>query len=120
MSAYTVSRLAHDAGVSVSVVRDYVLRGLVRPVAHTVGGHAVFDAATLQRLRCVRTAFEAGIGLDALRRLCRALDAADGDGTAAHLTAIRLRVKRRRQLLADLEAQLALLPSARERAASRP
>lgn len=33
MSAYTVSRLAHDAGVSVSVVRDYVLRGFMRPVA---------------------------------------------------------------------------------------
>ncbi|KDF17162.1 hypothetical protein AF42_02130 [Citrobacter freundii MGH 56] len=33
MSAYTVSRLALDAGVSVHIVRDYLLRGLLRPVA---------------------------------------------------------------------------------------
>ena len=35
MSAYTVSRLALDAGVSVHIVRDYLLRGLLRPVACT-------------------------------------------------------------------------------------
>jgi MerR family mercuric resistance operon transcriptional regulator len=34
MSAYTVSRLALDAGVSVHIVRDYLLRGLLRPVAY--------------------------------------------------------------------------------------
>ncbi len=32
MNAYTVSRLALDAGVSVHIVRDYLLRGLLRPV----------------------------------------------------------------------------------------
>ena len=35
MNAYTVSRLALDAGVSVHIVRDYLLRGLLRPVACT-------------------------------------------------------------------------------------
>ncbi|EIL36836.1 mercuric resistance transcriptional repressor MerD, partial [Acinetobacter baumannii] len=80
MSAYTVSRLALDAGVSVHIVRDYLLRGLLRPVAYTTGGYGLFDDTALQRLRFVRAAFEAGIGLDALARLCRALDAADGDG----------------------------------------
>ncbi len=37
VSAYTVSRLALDAGVSVHIVRDYLLRGLLRPVACTSG-----------------------------------------------------------------------------------
>lgn len=32
MSAYTVSQLAHNAGVSVHIVRDYLVRGLLRPV----------------------------------------------------------------------------------------
>ena len=32
MNAYTVSRLALDAGVSVHIVRDYLLRGLLRPM----------------------------------------------------------------------------------------
>ena len=75
MSAYTVSQLAHNAGVSVHIVRDYLVRGLLRPVACTTGGYGVFDDAALQRLCFVRAAFEAGIGLDALARLCRALDA---------------------------------------------
>src|SRR3546814_3162750 len=43
MSAYTVSRLALDAGVSVHIVRDYLLRGLLRPVACTPGGYGLLD-----------------------------------------------------------------------------
>lgn len=84
MSAYTVSRLALDAGVSVHIVRDYLLRGLLRPVAYTTGGYGLFDDTALQRLRFVRAAFEAGIGLDALgycsphadRLVCPVCDAA--------------------------------------------
>lgn len=60
MNAYTVSRLALDAGVSVHIVRDYLLRGLLRPVACTTGGYGLFDDAALQRLCFVRAAFEAG------------------------------------------------------------
>jgi MerR family mercuric resistance operon transcriptional regulator len=91
MNAYTVSRLALDAGVSVHIVRDYLLRGLLRPVACTPGGYGLFDDAALQRLCFVRAAFEAGIGLDALARLCRALDAADGDGGRAACRAAPVR-----------------------------
>ncbi len=94
---YTVSRLALDAGVSVHIVRDYLLRGLLRPVAYTTGGYGLFDDTALQRLRFVRAAFEAGIGLDALARLCRALDAADGDGASAQLAVLRQLVERRRE-----------------------
>ncbi|MCK1041055.1 mercuric resistance transcriptional repressor MerD, partial [Escherichia coli] len=60
MSAYTVSQLAHNVGVSVHIVRDYLVRGLLRPVACTTGGYGVFDDAALQRLCFVRAAFEAG------------------------------------------------------------
>ena len=112
MNAYTVSRLALEAGVSVHIVRDYLLRGLLRPVACTTGGYGLFDDAALQRLCFVRAAFEAGIGLDALARLCRALDAANGDETAVQLAVLRQFVERRREALTDLEVQLAALPSA--------
>lgn len=106
MNAYTVSHLAHDAGVSVHVVRDYMLRGLLRPVERTTGGYGLFDAEALQRLCFVRAAFEAGIGLDMLTRLCRALDAADGAEAVAHLNELCQLVKHRHQALTDLEAQL--------------
>ena len=77
MSAYTVSQLAHNAGVSVHIVRDYLVRGLLRPVACTTGGYGVFDDAALQRLCFVRAAFEAGIAHgNALRHHCREIDAA--------------------------------------------
>jgi len=64
MNAYTVSRLALDAGVSVHIVRDYLL-----------------------------------------------LDAADGGEAATQLAVLRQFVERRREALADLEAQLATLPT---------
>ncbi|RRY53704.1 mercuric resistance transcriptional repressor protein MerD [Pseudomonas aeruginosa] len=111
MNAYTVSRLALDAGVSVHIVRDYLLRGLLRPVACTPGGYGLFDDAALQRLCFVRAAFEAGIGLAALARLCRARDAAVGDEAAAQLALLRQVVERRREAVADLEVQLATLPT---------
>ncbi len=110
MSAYTVSRLALDAGVSVHIVRDYLLRGLLRPVAYTTGGYGLFDDTALQRLRFVRAAFEAGIGWT-LARLCRALDAADGDGASAQLAVLRQLVERRREATASLEMQLAAMPT---------
>lgn len=41
MDGYTTSRLADAAGVSVHVVRDYVLRGLVHPARRTPGGYGL-------------------------------------------------------------------------------
>jgi len=64
MSSYRISKLAEQAGVSVHVVRDYLLRGLLHPVRRTDSGYGIFDAQSLERLRFVRTAFEAGTGFD--------------------------------------------------------
>jgi mercuric resistance transcriptional repressor protein MerD len=57
MNAYTVSRLALDAGVSVHIVRDYLLRGLLRPVACTPGGYGCSMsrlATAVLRAGCLR------------------------------------------------------------------
>jgi MerR family transcriptional regulator, mercuric resistance operon regulatory protein len=105
MDDYTISRLAGAAGVSVHVVRDYVLRGLVHPVRHTPGGYGLYDEQALARLRLVRALFEAGIGLDELARLCHALDA-DGDA-AECLTRLRTWLAARRERLESLDRQLA-------------
>ncbi|BFO07011.1 hypothetical protein KNHN1_53890 (plasmid) [Pseudomonas guariconensis] len=39
MNAYSISRLAEDAGVSVHIVRDYMLRGLLHPARRTESGY---------------------------------------------------------------------------------
>ncbi|TAM55901.1 MAG: MerR family DNA-binding transcriptional regulator [Paraburkholderia sp.] len=41
MHGYTIPRLADAAGVSVHVVREYVLRGLVHPERRTPGGYGL-------------------------------------------------------------------------------
>ncbi|HZX27163.1 MAG TPA: mercuric resistance transcriptional repressor MerD [Telluria sp.] len=114
MSAYTVSKLAQEAGVSVNVVRDYVLRGLFRPASHTEGGYGLYDAQALERLRFVRALFEAGIGLGELVRLCHALDRHAGDASDC-LANLRALVATRREMLALLDVQLARMASAERR-----
>lgn len=112
MSAYTVSQLAHNAGVSVHIVRDYGAR-LV-----TVGG---LHHGRLRRVRRCGLAtavlrargLRGGYRLDATARLCRALDAADGAQAAAQLAVLRQLVERRRAALAHLDAQLASMPAER-------
>ncbi|MEN1479351.1 transcriptional regulator MerD, partial [Pseudomonas aeruginosa] len=54
-------------------------------------------------------AFEAGVGLDVLTRLCRALDAPDAGEAAVWLTELRQLVERRQRALAGLEVQLSAL-----------
>jgi MerR family mercuric resistance operon transcriptional regulator len=97
--------------LSQHLVRDYLLRGLqYQSPAPRV---ATACSMTPPCSDCfVRAAFEAGIGLGALARLCRALDAANCDETAAQLAVLRQFVERRREALANLEVQLAAMPTA--------
>ena len=106
MSSYTISKLAEQAGVSVHVVRDYLLRGLLNPVRRTDSGYGIFDEQSLARLRFVRTAFEAGIDLRELARWCQALDGGGGDidECRAHLRSL---IAARRETLVVLDRQLA-------------
>lgn len=109
MNAYTISRLAEDAGVSVHVVRDHVLRGLLRPAQRTESGYGIFDEQSLARLRFVRAAFEAGIGLDELTRLCRALDTNDRSDVTGCVQRLLAHVAARQATLSAVKAKLAEL-----------
>lgn len=107
MNAYSISRLAEDAGVSVHIVRDYMLRGLLHPARRTESGYGIFDERSLARLRFVRAAFESGIGLDELARLCRALDADDGADLIGCVECLLRLVTARQAALAAVATQLA-------------
>lgn len=107
MNAYTISRLAQDAGVSAHVVRDYVLRGLLQPTGRTACGYWVFDERSLERLRFLRAAFEFGIGLDELRRLFQAVDARNSAAVMACAERMNRLIAARQELLSVVKAELA-------------
>ena len=77
MSAYTVSRLALDAGGERAYRARLPAARIATAGRGTATAYGLFDDTALQRLRLYGLPSEAGIGLDALARLCRALDAAD-------------------------------------------
>ncbi|HGM6414193.1 mercuric resistance transcriptional repressor protein MerD [Stenotrophomonas maltophilia] len=115
MNAYTISSLAEDAGVSVHVVRDHVVRGLLHPARRTEGGYGIFDERSLARLRFVRTAFEAGIGLDELTHLCRAIDAHDDAQVRDCVQRLLGRVAAKQTTLSEVTAKLAELADGSDR-----
>lgn len=106
MNAYSISKLAEDARVSVHVVRDYMTRGLLHPTRRTEGGYNIFDSKTLGRLRFLRAAFESGIRLDELTRLCRALDAGDSEDLHGCVERLRWKIDVRRTELSVVETCL--------------
>lgn len=91
MDICTISKLANEAGVSVYVVCDSVLRGLVHPARRSESGYGLYDDRALERLRFVRALFEVGVGLDELttgpwRQRCRRIS---GARACANCRAIR-------------------------------
>ncbi len=79
MSAYTVSQLAHNAGVSVHIVRlTSGSVGLLRPVACTTGGYGVFDGCGLATAVLRARGLRGGVPAWMPARLRCAPDAADG------------------------------------------
>ncbi|QXP27899.1 mercuric resistance transcriptional repressor protein MerD (plasmid) [Stutzerimonas stutzeri] len=106
MNAYSISKLADDACVSVHVVRNYMIRGLLHPARRTESGYNIFDDKTLGRLRFLRTAFESRIGLDELTRLCKALDAGDCESVNGCVERLRGKIDARRIELSVVETSL--------------
>lgn len=107
MTEYTLSKLAKDAGISINVTRDYVLRGLVRPTRRTASGYGIYDEAALSRLRFIRASYKCGIGLDKLGQLCQALNAEKRLETIRCIECLQDHIRQRQLALSNVEAQLA-------------
>ena len=67
--AYKIGELAKKVGVPVSTVRYYERRGLVHPSARSEGNYRQYGEASLQRLRFIRRAQEAGFTLSNIETL---------------------------------------------------
>ena len=109
MNAYTVSKLARDAGLSIHVVRNYTQQGLLQPARCTTYGYRIYDETALNRLHFIRAARAAGISLDALANICRALDEKDRRRLARCTAQVRRKIGETYAALATFEAALAAL-----------
>ncbi|MFV0634567.1 heavy metal-responsive transcriptional regulator [Demequina sp.] len=100
-----IGQLADTAGVSAKTVRYYESIGLIEEPERTASGYRDYDPDSVDRLRFIRDAQAAGLTLAQSRTI---LDMkAEGRATCEHTAALLERH------LADIEAQIASLESAR-------
>jgi MerR family mercuric resistance operon transcriptional regulator len=108
VNAYTISKLADDAGVSVHIVRDYEQRGLVRPCRCTPGGYRIYNDDALERLRFVLAGKAAGVPLDTLANLVRAMESGDRQSLSDHFGVINTRLDQQLDAIAAFKQALSL------------
>ena len=109
MHAYTISHLAEDAGVSIHVIRDYELRGLLHPSERTEYGYRIYDERALERLKFVMAGKASGLSLSELSTLCKALDECDEGISSECINRIMQQVEYRHKALLDFKQRLARL-----------
>ena len=69
MSGYTIGELAKSVGVPTSTIRFYERTGLFKPDARTDGNYRQYTAASLERLRFIRSAQSTGFSIEDIREL---------------------------------------------------
>ena len=106
MNAYTISKLAEDAEVSTYVIRDYELRGLLSPCKCTNNGYRIYDEQSLNQLRFVLAGKAAGISLNELAGLCKAIDTQSSKHLQSHIERINKFLEYRINLQKSFRKQL--------------
>jgi len=74
---YTIGQLASAVGVPASTVRYYERRGLMQPDTRTRSNYRVYSEGSLDRLRFIRSAQEAGFTLSNIEALLGFQDSPD-------------------------------------------
>ena len=85
-----IGTLAKETGLAPSRIRYYEAQGLLGAVQRTANGYRVYAAGTIQILRLITSAQDAGFSLDEIRNL---LPQADGAGWVRGRLADNLRAK---------------------------
>jgi DNA-binding transcriptional MerR regulator len=66
---YTIGEISELSGVSVRRIRFYSDKGLLPPMARTSKGYRVYSEADLARLDLIRALREAGVSMEAIRKI---------------------------------------------------
>ncbi|MQM25558.1 MerR family transcriptional regulator [Glycomyces albidus] len=101
-------QVAEAAGVGRETLRYYERRGLIAPAARTLGGHRLYPAEAVDRLRAIKAAQRLGFSLDEIAALTGRRRGPDGGlqhGARVKLDQVKARI-------AELEAVAALLEEA--------
>ena len=102
--SWTVGQVAAAAGTSVRALHHYDRIGLLRPSGRSPGGHRLYDAGDLARLRRVLFYRELDLPLPDIARLLD--DPGDADHLRRQHAMLRARLERTRALLTAVEDEL--------------
>ena len=84
----SIGALSERSGVNIETIRYYERIGLIPPPPRSRGGHRLYGASHLQRLRFVRRSRELGFSVSEIRTL---LAMVDGGYTCAEVNALAVR-----------------------------
>ncbi len=112
MPVIAIGRLAGLAGTKVQTIRYYEEIGLIRAFTRTEGGHRVYGADDVSRLKFTRHARELGFGIGEIRELLALSDNPETSCAAAdaiarsHLEQVELRLTKLKALQKELKRML--------------
>lgn len=95
---YTISQLAHAAGVPTTTLRYYERIGLIEPEDRSAGNYRLYSEESLRKLKFIRAAQSIGFTLDDVRALLGVQD-----GSMASCREVQALVAAR---LGDIESRL--------------
>lgn len=107
----TIGKLASSESVNVSTLRYYERAGLLKPASRSPHGYRLYDSASRERLRFIRTAQATGFSLDDIKALLRLRERADppcdvvcdlADARLEHIERQLADLRRLKQVLRDV------------------
>lgn len=106
MNAYTISKLAGDAEVSIDIVRNYEQKGMLHSCSCTPSGYHIYNSESLDRLRFILAGKQAGLSLPELTLLCKALDSVDESEAQHRLRSIEHHLEQKLKSIFDFKRYL--------------
>src|SRR5262245_16078950 len=101
----TIGELSRRTGIPVKTLRFWSDEGLLPPASRSASGYRLYAEEALIRLDLVRTLREAGLGLDAIRKVLRR-DMSLADALRLHLVAVEAHAASLQRVAAALRAVL--------------
>jgi DNA-binding transcriptional MerR regulator len=101
----TIGELSRRTGLSVKTLRFWSDEGLLPPASRSASGYRLYSQEALVRLDLVRALREAGLGLDAIRRVLRR-DMSLADALRLQLAAVEAHAASLQRVAAALRAAL--------------